>query len=457
MKTRYIYLISLIFLVACTSQPIQPVSTPLFTASPTATSSPIPSSTPTPTPTLTPLPTEIGGGAGQLIFTYERAGFIQQFPDLKGNSNIFTSNVDGTNLTPITNGLTGYNTIQDVSPDGQKVLITSAVGVWSDNPTYDLYLINLDSPSAEPIKLVEKGIKSRSWTFPLARFVDDAQIVYTGKGPQGYGIYVMDLENLDRKRISLGQAGPYSIIAVDAKRVYWTTELTQMTFKDMNGFKYSYGGVFVSLWYSNLDGSEEGKLEFDGRQIIAAFYELAISPDGKMIAWVSADEQHYCGLPLPTVILTYEDSINYNSKCYVMYAAPLANLDNPIKVPLVFPSLGEAGNDYVDDPSIDYLKFFPDNSKVLIKDSNKGFYYAELTEGEHKLTFTYEDPSALDGLKNTSIQDFSPDGKLLMFIDYDKKPYIGILDLDTLTISDEFDSTLDLKDPNYLRPIYWMP
>ena len=97
-------------------------NTPTLTPTPTATAT----QTSTPTPTLTPTPTQIGGGAGRFVFALGKEEFAERFPDLEGDTNIFIANTDGTNLLAVTNRMEGYNTIQDISPDGTKILISSS-------------------------------------------------------------------------------------------------------------------------------------------------------------------------------------------------------------------------------------------------------------------------------------------------------------------------------------------
>jgi hypothetical protein len=99
MKPIKLFLFAVLCLASCTSS--MQASAP--TQTPTQTFTPVPTSTqtPSPTPTVIPTPTQIGGGSGKLIFEYYKVAFEKSFPDLKGEVNVFTSNVDGTDLTPI--------------------------------------------------------------------------------------------------------------------------------------------------------------------------------------------------------------------------------------------------------------------------------------------------------------------------------------------------------------------
>ena len=125
-----LFLLALLILSSCS-----PVAT--ATSKPTST----PTQTPSPTLTVIPTPTQIGGGSGKFIFEYYKVAYEKAFPDLKGQLNVFISDLDGTHLTPITNGLQGFNYIESFSSDGNKVLVSSFSD--SPHPNGDLYLIDL--------------------------------------------------------------------------------------------------------------------------------------------------------------------------------------------------------------------------------------------------------------------------------------------------------------------------
>src|SRR3972149_2980577 len=117
MKHTNLFLLVVLFLASCAAP---------TTPAPTQTLVPEPTATQTAAPTNSPAPTQVGGASGRFIFTYQKDEFIASFPDLKGETNVFVANIDGTNLTPITRGLEGFNYLKAVSPDGTKALIASA-------------------------------------------------------------------------------------------------------------------------------------------------------------------------------------------------------------------------------------------------------------------------------------------------------------------------------------------
>ena len=149
--------------------------TPTVTNTPTLTptSTPTATATQTPTPTMTPTPTQIGGGSGRFIFELKKEEFIEKFPDLEGEPNIFIANMDGSNLIPVTNGLDDHYYLQDVSPDGTKVLISS-------NPKWEygnLYSMDLNSLETEPV-LLATGLPDYAWIASRAKWIDNTRLVF---------------------------------------------------------------------------------------------------------------------------------------------------------------------------------------------------------------------------------------------------------------------------------------
>ncbi len=117
MKSAKYFLLIWLFLASCGTPPsTEFVPTETFTPEPTSTQTPIPS------PTITPSPTQIGGASGQILFSYRKEEFSSDFPELAGELNLFTANIDGTNVIPITNGLKGNNYFQDFSGGITKIV-----------------------------------------------------------------------------------------------------------------------------------------------------------------------------------------------------------------------------------------------------------------------------------------------------------------------------------------------
>lgn len=329
MKYTKLFLLIILFLASCAPPAISPTQT--FTPEPTATQ------TPSPTPTIIPTPTQIGGGAGKLIFTYTKEEFVKALPDLKGETNVFTANEDGTDLTPVTNGLDNYNYLKAVSPDGSKVLVASTSN--HDNKDAVLYVVNIDSQNTEPIKLAD-GLLNDYGNNSSAKWIGNSQIVYVGNGEMGFGIYKINSDGTNPINIykynndGVGNK-PFEILATDGTRVYWDARIEAQL--SSNSFNEKY-----LVWWSGTDGGEKSPLEFNGKQIyLEDFYDRDshFSPDGKKIAW-------------------YEGSKPSDPKPYYSYfhIAVLNDLDHPLVT--IEPMTGFL-----------YQRWFPDGSKILVFDS----------------------------------------------------------------------------------------
>jgi len=472
----------------------------------TSTPKPIATQTPSPTETLMPTPTQIGGGSGKLIFEYYKIAYEKDFPNLKGEVNIFTSNWDGSNLMPITNGLDNYNFIESIAPDGQTILVYSTSNLQEKA---DLYVIRLKQPDLNPLKLAG-GIEATN--SPHAIFLGNTQLAYIGQGSQGYGFYTINIDGTDEKKIGVPTGKYPGILSSDQSRVYWRTSQKE-NFKDASGVLYTYGD-FQTLWWTNLDGSGQGKLEANGQQIISSQY--AFSPDGKSIAWISTGLEEGCSLPPSglafwtpfirngaetrnaqkpsmflhqnsphfgkTIDIAYVE--DYVRQCFVMHVASLSNMDNDIKISLIPPF----------DPSKDdffYHKEYaiiwsPDSSKILAYDGGGATRYLigvtdhyPLAIYEVSLKDTNPKLTLLKILSNSSmvqsgnsnphlIEDFtlfsfSPDGRLLLFTKHNPHENfhsadINILTLETMNFIDGFRQNI-IPDAQERRvgKIFWLP
>lgn len=448
MKYTKLFLLVVLFLASCGAPATSaPVPTQTFTPEPTATQTPLP------TPTITPAPTQVGGGSGRFIFTYIKDEFLAAFPDLKGETNVFVANIDGTNLTPITNGLEGNNYLRDVSPDGTKVLITST----SDSKNKDaiLYLVNLNSLNSEPIKLAE-GLPNDYGGNSAVKWINDSQIVYVGKGEAGFGIYKINADGTNLVNIykynNDGEGNkPFEILAIDLDnaRIYWDTLIDRVEGGNRHFTKYY-------VWWSSLDGSSERTpLEFDGKQM---FFEnvfgpdLVFSPDGTKIAWVEG--------------ATPEDAPLYQNYLHI---ASISDINNPYTIETLTGLL--------------ILKWFPDNSKILVFDlGSVSDFFGNPADTTNDLYGIYEVSTipnvpiknyhlATDNMiaiekinggynySSTAIYDISPDGRQIIFAifkinaDGHFNSKLNFLNLETITFSEASDSTFS----NTIGDVHWIP
>jgi hypothetical protein len=483
--------LSLVFLIAFLSSSCAPAATAIPTLSPqptiTLTPSPTATQTPNPTPTITSTPTQIGGGTGRFIFEYYKVAYEKAFPDLKGDLNVFTSNWDGTDLTPVTNGLKGFNHIESISTDGEMVLISSHPNDLAEG---DLYLIHLNLLDSNPKKLADGLESSQS---PQAIFLDSTRIVYIGQGSKGYGFYNVNIDGTNPKKIGAPTGKVWGIVSSDESRVYWFG-LTKEYFRDSTGALYEYGD-FHSLWWTNIDGSGQGKLESNGQQIIGSY---AFSRDGKMLAWIPTQTELECtslafytkwitdgsytewaalppgnpfGIPESwhgqTIDRAWVDA--YVRRCFIMYVASLSDLDNPTRIVLMPPAnlikgdftFGKAYN----------LSWKPDKSTLLLYNNGQDhyfsgtfadheplLYYVNLMETEAKLIEYQHSLFSRSSARKIYMLGLSPDGQQILVANRAGGPYIRILDLNTLTFSDSFGNNLTPdSDVGRIVNIYWLP
>lgn len=290
--------------------------TPTSTNTPTLTPTPTATATQTPTPTMTPTPTQIGGGSGRFIFERTKEEFVKSFPDLEGEIHLFVVNKDGTNVVPITNGLEGYNFIQDISSDGTKLLIVSS----PDQKYGNLYSINLNSLKSEPVKLAE-NLPEYPQRFKVAKWIDNTRLVFVGGGDIGFGIYSVNSDGSNQSNIykynSDGEVNkPAQILAISGTRIYWASQVST----SLGGNRSSTNGY---PWWSNMDGSGKEALEFKGEQIVFSpwFYPITFSPDGTKFTWMETATETFHSNRLHINSLS-----NMNSDRYKDISDPFATL-----------------------------------------------------------------------------------------------------------------------------------
>lgn len=454
MKYTKLFLLMFVFLTSCVAPATpEPTQTLTPTVTPTATQTSIP------TPTITPAPTQVGGGSGRLIFTYSKDEFLDAFPDLKGETNVFIANIDGTNLTAITNGWESFNDLRAVSPDGTKILIQSS----SPHKDAILFLVDLNSLNSEPIKLAyglskDFSRNDRGNQYSTAKWINESQIAYIGQGEAGLGVYKINIDGTNPINIYKynqdGDGGePFQIVAIDDTRIYWDT----LEWETPEGDPYlrSY------FWWSSLEGGERTPLEFDGKQIFSEGWEagLSFSPDGAKIAWGEW--------------ATPESGPPYHTYLHI---ASISDINNPYTIETLGGTL--------------ILKWFPDGSKILVFDDSASFesmeeiikYYEEHPEESIEGSITdlygvYEVPTSPDlPIRNYNlaadvmgsytfdtimdIYDISPDGRQIILAIYKENAdgnverKLNFLDLETITLSEASGFTFS---NTAIGGVHWIP
>jgi hypothetical protein len=276
-------------LVACSSATSKSSLAPTNNLYPAAVSTPTPTllsiSTPSAIVTATTEPTPIGGG-GHLVFIWDsheyatkgipdaslnkfkgKIGYDREdFPRIYGDSNIFISDPDGSNPTPLTtDGMDGYISLGDVSPDGKKIV------AYSFNSTVtDLFVLDLTGTQSEPRIITDIGDgKPPKW-------IDNEHIVFSGMVDGVDGIYLADL-NGSAPSLLMKAKDQLHILAVSNGGVYWDEYKVDYTLMDQ--FPTGSG-----IWWSNFDGTIQKQIvKFNDN-----FWGYSgFSPDGFMVVWPS--------------------------------------------------------------------------------------------------------------------------------------------------------------------------
>jgi hypothetical protein len=299
----------LFLLIACTPQ-----ATPVFTPSPSVT--PQPSLTPTPSPTLTPtntptptqtpVPTPMGGG-GRLIFVWvshdaerwstsaraEKEGYPnkvgytkQDFPNLRGEMNLFTSSLDGTNPIPLTtDGVDGVIQLLQASPDGKKLLFSS----YSTDNTNErnIYVLDLTGSDPQYYKIIRRS--------GVALWVDNEQIAYLGMYGGVDSILLTTLEDSSPIPLTKDEQAA-GIISVGDDGVYWASYKPVMS-------PIGMGMDITGIWWSSLDGKTQRKISSDASGIVSPDRKLRVN----IATWQNieisyTDEMYFDRIHLPAFI-----------------------------------------------------------------------------------------------------------------------------------------------------------
>ena len=415
-----------------------PSSTPTLTLTPSST----PTFTPSPTHTLSPTPTPSGGSDG-LVFEYFRRGYSSDF-DLRGSSNIFFANIDGSQLRPITtDGLQGYTKVAGVSPDGNRILLLSSPNIFFQNDCH-LYIANLDGSGTIRLDTNTTQVEEAKW-------LPNGIIAYIANDH----IYLINSDgselSQDKWTTNLGQ-WPLRITGYSPNRLY---------FQVAKGIRSS-GFRFGSRWWMKLDGS--GLVGEIPRVIVnmgpLAPVEYEVSPDGTKAVW-------------------FDRGVD---RTLIVYIAPLSISDSNMtideKSKIKIPLPGGSNQNYVD--WVDF-KWSPTGTFLWIMESILSADPTPTNPYAFKITYIFfiwnlADSSAteLPILERENVTGgyfsvstvLSPDGRQVLITD--KEDYIAILNLSTMELFRKFGCSVSKACPdkpnvnlNKYNPlidtIFWLP
>lgn len=379
-----------------------------------------------------------------MIFTYSSDGFKDSFPDLSGRYNVFLSNIDGTDLVPLTNGKMGNTGVEAISPDGNKVLISAFTYSRKKDNGAKLYLFDLNDLESEPIQIAH-GFSKNSYA-PATAWINNSEIVYLGNGDEGYGFYVMNINNFEARKLKPYTENPEAILGVNEDHVYWYTRVKVGR------------GDYQAVWWTSIDGSDQGKLETNGVQVIY-FSGGNFSPDGKKVAWIPQAPEPECDTKEKRDALYA--SGDYASTCILLYAADLSDMDHPMKIPLV-PKEGNIPEYHQYKPFQYLLEWSPNSSELFILNpgshSPAYMYYIDFGQSKPEFVWLENFPSVRDDNEAwyPTIKGFSPDGRQIFVrkIIVRNTSELIFVNLDSMTLEEKIPYGLNHDE---IYRVYFLP
>jgi len=189
---------------------------------------------------------------GTKVF-FVRAGWFGHYSPIASSTwhemDIFSVNIDGTDLKQIT--FDKYYQIRKISvhPDGTTILAELF------EPPYSLWIIPISSPADK--KPVEPGLDAYKTRVPLLNLIPTnyLELVAPSFSPDGKSlmftrerdrqIYIMDIENGEARRITNMAEGVYDpVFSDDGSKVLF------VSWRSIIGFKES------AIWVMNIDGTD---------------------------------------------------------------------------------------------------------------------------------------------------------------------------------------------------------
>ena len=224
----------------------------------------------------------------QLIFQSTREGH--------GCDQIYTMNVDGSNVKMVSNG-EGRTTCSYFFPNGKRILYSSThLGdkqcpprpdyskgyVWAVYPTYDIFTANLDG--SNPKQLTNTPGYDAETTITL----DGKKLVFTSMRGGDLDIYTMDADGKNVRQLTneLGyDGGPFW--SYDGKQIVYRANHPQTDQQKTDYLDLLKQNLIrpttLEIWVMNADGSNKRQVTNNGKANFGPYFV----PDGKRIIFAS--------------------------------------------------------------------------------------------------------------------------------------------------------------------------
>lgn len=162
-----------------------------------------------------------------------------------GTSDIYMLNIEGKNLTPITNGPRGAMNVEpSVSPDGKKIAFSSDRG--GKEPM--IYIMNTDGTNVKRITFAGKYNSCPSWS------PDGKQLVFQGHDTDHFDVFIINADGSSLARLTT--ANRKNGTASNNENPTFSPDGRHILFSSDRTGNYQ-------LYVVNPDGSNEHRITFD--------------------------------------------------------------------------------------------------------------------------------------------------------------------------------------------------
>jgi TolB protein len=238
-----------------------------------------------------------GGENAEAYFSADGKQLIfQSTRDGRGCDQIYTMNVDGSNVKMISNG-DGRTTCSYFFPDAKRILYSSThLGdkqcpprpdfskgyVWAVYPSFDIFTLNPDGSDLKQLT------NTPGYDAETTITLDGKKLVFTSMRDGDLEIYSMDANGKNVRRLTreLGyDGGPFW--SYDGKQIVYrahhpTTEQQQADYTDL--LKQNLiRPTTLEIWVMNADGSNKQQVTSNGKANFGPYF----FPDGKRIIFAS--------------------------------------------------------------------------------------------------------------------------------------------------------------------------